>query len=353
MTLEECLRRIRPLEPWAMEEARRRQGTLTKPPGSLGRLETLSIQLAGIAGDPRPQIGHKAVIVMAADHGVVVEGVSAYPSEVTAQMLANFARGGAAINVLARAAGARLIAVDVGVNADIPMAPGIRSRKVVRATRNFLHGPAMNRHEALQGLEVGIAIVEEEWRAGLDLLATGDMGIGNTTAASAITAVLCKRQAAEVTGPGTGLSSPGVVQKVRVIEKAIETLRPDPEDPFDVLAKVGGLEIAGIAGSILGAAAQRIPVLLDGFICGAAALIATGLAPGVRPFLIAAHRSTEPGHGVILAHLGLRPLLELDLRLGEGTGAVLAMPIVEAAARILTEMATFEEAGVSNRPETE
>lgn len=351
MSFKGCLRIIGPLKMRSMEEARRRQDMLTKPPGSLGRLETLSVQLAGITGEPRPRMRHKVAIVMAADHGVVAEGVSAYPPEVTAQMVANFARGGAAINVLARAVGARLVVVDIGVKADVPVAAGVRSHKVARGTRNFLYEAAMRPEEALRALEVGIAIVKEERRAGLDLLATGDMGIGNTTAASAITALLCGKTPAEVTGPGTGLPPAGVVQKARVIEKAIETLRPDPEDPADVLTKVGGLEIAGIAGLILGAAAHRIPVLLDGFISGAAALVAVGLAPKVRPYLIAAHRSAEPGHGTILAHLDLAPLLDLDLRLGEGTGAVLAMPIVEAAARILDEMATFDEAGVSNRPE--
>lgn len=351
MTLQDCLRRIGPVDPGAMAEARRRQDTLTKPPGSLGRLETLSIQLAGVTGDPRVRFRQKAAIVMAADHGVVAEGVSAYPPEITAQMVANFARGGAAINVLARAMGARLVVVDVGVNGDIPLAPGIRSRKVAWGTRNFLSEAAMSRGEALQALEVGIGIVHEERRAGLDLLATGDMGIGNTTAASAITAVLCGKAAAEVTGPGTGLPPAGVVQKARVIEKAIETLQPDPKDPVDVLAKVGGLEIAGIAGLILGAAAHRVPVLLDGFISGAAALVAAGLAPVVRSYLVAGHRSAEPGHGAALDHLGLVALLDLDLRLGEGTGAVLAMPIVEAAAQILSEMATFDEAGVSHRRE--
>lgn len=351
MTLQECLGRIGPLDVGAMAEARARQVTLTKPPGSLGRLEDLSIQLAGITGHPRPRIRHKLAVVMAADHGVVAEGVSAYPPAVTAQMIANFAQGGAAISVLARTAGARLVAVDIGVNAEVPPAPGTRCRKVARGTRNFLHEAAMGREEALQALAVGIAIVEEERPAGLDLLATGDMGIGNTTAASAITAVLCGRGAAEVTGPGTGLPPAGVVQKARVIEKAIASLRPAPDNPLDVLAKVGGLEIAGIAGLILGAAAHRVPVVLDGFISGAAALVAAGLAPAVRPYLIAAHRSAEPGHAAILAHLGLAPLLNLDLRLGEGTGAVLAMPIVEAAARILDEMATFEEAGVAGRPE--
>ncbi len=340
---------IGPLDAGAMAEARKRQDRLTKPPGSLGRLESLAIQLAGIMGDPRPRIRYKAAIVMAADHGVAAEAVSAYPPEVTAQMVANFARGGAAINVLARATGARLVVVDIGVNTDMPLAPEIRSRKVARGTRNFLHEAAMSRDEALRALEVGIAIVMEEKGAGIDLLATGDMGIANTTAASAITAVLCGEVAAKVTGPGTGLLPAGVAQKARVIEKAIETLRPDPADPVDVLAKVGGLEIGGIAGLILGAAAHRIPVLLDGFISGAAALVAVALAPEARPYLIAAHRSTEPGHRTVLAHLGLDPLVDLDLRLGEGTGAVLAMPIVEAAARIHSEMATFEEAGVSDR----
>ncbi len=333
-----------------MEGARRRQRALTKPPGSLGRLEELSVLLAGMTGQTRFRFDRKAVIVMAADHGVVAEGVSAYPAEVTAQMVANFARGGAAINVLARAVGARVITVDMGVRTPLAALPNVRSLRVGAGTRNFLHEPAMTREEAVCAIEAGIVVALEERSRGLDLVATGDMGIGNTTAASAITAVLTGCTPVQVTGPGTGLEPPRITQKVRVIEKALERHRPDPPYAVDVLSKVGGFEIGGLAGVILGGAAHRIPVVLDGFIAAAAALLAVRLAPEARAFLIAGHRSAEPGHGIALKALGLDPLLDLKLRLGEGTGAVLAMPLVEAAARLLDEMATFEEAGVSDRP---
>src|SRR5574337_47700 len=345
--LTECIGSVRPLDEDAMREARRRQERLTKPPGSLGRLEELAIRLAGMTGRVRhPRMQQKVVILMAADHGITAEGVSAYPAEVTAQMMSSFARGTAAINVLARTMGARVVAVDIGVKGSLE---GCEVRKVGPGTRNFLIEPAMSRAEAIRAVETGISIVGEEFARGLDLLATGDMGIGNTTASSAITAVLCGRPPAEVTGSGTGLSREQVMRKIEVVERAIQVHRPDPSDPLDVLAKVGGFEIGGIAGLIMGAAASRVPVLIDGFISGAAALIAARLAPVVRGYLIAAHRSAEPGHRIFLDHLKLDPLLDLGLRLGEGTGAVLAMPLVEAAARLLDEMATFEEAGVSSR----
>lgn len=362
--LTECIRSVRPLDEDAMREARRRQERLTKPPGSLGRLEELAVCLVGMTGRVRsPQMQHKVVIVMAADHGITAERVSAYPAEVTAQMVLSFARGTAAINVLARTIGARVVTVDIGVKgsvggregrgamSEVEEVRGARCevRKVGPGTRNFLIEPAMSRAEAVRAVETGISLVAEERARGLDLLATGDMGIGNTTASSAITAVLCGRPPAEVTGAGTGLSHEQVMRKIEVVERAIQLHRPDPSDPLDVLAKVGGFEIGGIAGLILGAAASRVPVMIDGFVSGAAALIAARLAPLVRGYLIAAHRSSERGHRVLLDHLKLDPLLDLGLRLGEGTGAVLAMPIVEAAARLLDEMATFEEAGVSCR----
>lgn len=352
--LTEWIRSIRPLDEQAMREARRRQETLTKPPGSLGRLEELAVCLAGMTGRVRhPGLPHKVVIVMAADHGIAAEGVSAYPAEVTAQMMLSFARGTAAVNVLARTMGARVTTVDIGLKGSVEgcgvRGAGCEARKVGPGTRNFLREPAMSRAEAIRAVETGISIVEEEHTRGLDLLATGDMGIGNTTASSAITAVLCGRPPAEVTGSGTGLSHEQTMRKVHVVEQAIQLHRPDPSDPLGVLAKVGGFEIGGIAGVILGAAASRVPVLIDGFISGAAALIAVRLAPQARGYLIAAHRSPEPGHQALLDQLALEPILDLGLRLGEGTGAVLAMPIVEAAARLLDEMATFEEAGVSNR----
>lgn len=330
-----------------LRAARARQGVLTKPPGSLGRLEELSVQLAGIRGVARPRFAGKAVVVFAADHGVVAEGVSAYPAEVTGQMVANFLAGGAAINVLARAAGARVLVVDVGVNGDLASHPDLVRRNVARGTRNLAREAAMTRDEALAAIAVGIEVVAELVAGGTDLLAIGEMGIGNTTAASAIISVFIGTPAARVTGRGTGIDDATLARKIAAIERAQALHHPDPAAPLDALAKVGGLEIAALAGAILGASARRVPVIVDGLIAGAGALVAAALAPRCRSFLIAGHRSVEPGHDLALDHLGLRPLLDLGLRLGEGTGAVLAMPIVEAAARLLDEMATFGEAGVS------
>jgi nicotinate-nucleotide--dimethylbenzimidazole phosphoribosyltransferase len=326
-----------------------RQAVLTKPPGSLGRLESLSVQLAGITGKLRPSMARKAVIVMAADHGVSAEAVSAYPAAVTPQMVLNFVRGGAAINVLARQADARVVVVDIGVDADLSGEAGLRHCKIARGTQNMAQGPAMTRSQAEAAILVGLDVIEAELALGLDLVATGDMGIGNTTPSAAIVAVITGAPVAEVTGRGTGVDDAGWARKVGVIERALAINQPNPADALDVLAKVGGLEIAGLAGVMLGAAAQRVPVLVDGFISGAAALIAVGLDPAVKPYLIAAHQSVEIGHRRALEHLGLHPLLNLDLRLGEGTGAALAFHIVEAAARLLDEMATFDEAGVSNK----
>lgn len=344
---------IPPLDLQAAAAARARQDSLTKPPGSLGRLEGLAAQLAAITGHVQPPVARKAVIVMAGDHGVAQAGVSAYPSAVTPQMVLNFIGGGAAINVLARQAGARVIVVDVGVAADFADHPGLVKRKVAPGTANMLSGPAMSRAQAEAALQVGLDVVAGEIAQGLDVVATGDMGIGNTTPSSAIVAALTGAPVALVTGRGTGLDDAGLARKVAAIQQALETNRPDPQDALDVLAKVGGLEIAGLAGVMLGAAAQRIPVVIDGFISGAAALVAASLAPAVTNFLIAAHRSVEIGHRVLLAQLGLEPLFDLELRLGEGTGAALAFHLVEAAARIQREMATFAEAGVSTRVEAD
>jgi nicotinate-nucleotide--dimethylbenzimidazole phosphoribosyltransferase len=338
---------IPPLDLSAAEAARARQAVLTKPPGSLGRLEDLSIQLAAITGRNRPSLARKAVVVMAGDHGVTAEGVSAYPAEVTPQMVLNFLRGGAAINALARQAGARVIVVDIGVAADLAPAPGLEIRKVAHGTQNMARGPAMTRDQAEQAIEVGLQIVGAEIDRGLDLVATGDMGIGNTTASAAIAAAITGQPAAQVTGRGTGVDDAGLARKIAVIEKVLAVNQPNPADALDVLHKVGGLEIAGLAGVMLGAAARRVPVVVDGFISGAAALIAAGLAPEIKPCLIAAHQSVEVGHRVVLEYLGLQPLLDLNLRLGEGTGAALAFHLIEAAARLLDEMATFAEAGVS------
>jgi nicotinate-nucleotide--dimethylbenzimidazole phosphoribosyltransferase len=347
--IERVIGAVAPLDETAARLAAERQAQLTKPPGSLGRLEGLAVQIAGITGQVRPRLPRKAVIVMAADHGVTAEGVSAYPSEVTAQMVGNFLAGGAAINVLARLAGARVVVVDVGVAGEIPPADGLVVRKVARGTRNLAVEAAMTREEAAAAIEVGIEVVEAEWRRGLDLVATGDMGIGNTTASAAIVALLSGRPVAEVVGRGTGVDDAGLARKVGAIERGIAATRPDISDPLDVLAKVGGLEIAGLAGVILGGAARRMPVVVDGFISGAAALVAGALCPSARPYIIASHRSVEVGHAAALETLGLRPLLDLDLRLGEGTGAAIAMKLVDGALAIQDEMATFSEAGVSDR----
>jgi nicotinate-nucleotide--dimethylbenzimidazole phosphoribosyltransferase len=292
------------------------------------------------------------VIVMAGDHGVTVEGVSAYPSEVTVQMVYNFLRGGAAINVLARQAGAQVIIVDVGVAGKIDE-PGLLSRKVAPGTANMASGQAMTEAQMLAAIQVGIDVLNAQADQGIALVATGEMGIGNTTASSAITAALLGIKVARGTGRGTGIDDRQLAHKIQVIERALATNKPDPSDPFDVLMKVGGLEIAGLVGVILAATAQRLPVVIDGFISGAAALVAAELCPPVRHYLIAGHTSMEPGHQLICQKLGLTPVLNLEMRLGEGTGAVLAMNIIEAALRTHREMATFAEAGVSTREEQE
>jgi len=338
---------IPPLIMEAYDAARQRQAELTKPHGSLGGLEDLSAQLAGMTGQARPKVDRKSVIVMAADHGVTLEGVSAYPAEVTRQMVLNFLHGGAAINVLARQAGARVVVVDIGVVSEFKEMQGLVRRKTAAGTRNFATGPAMTLPQAEEAIQTGIDIVHEEVGRGLDLVATGDMGIGNTTASAAIVSLLTGLPPIQVTGRGTGIDDKGLAHKVAIIEQAIQVNQPDPTDALDVLCKVGGLEIAGLTGVILGAAERRVPVVIDGFISGAAALIAAGLTPDVKDYLIASHLSVEVGHRAVLQHLGLAPLLDLQLRLGEGTGAALAFHIIEAACRILDEMATFSEAGVS------
>ena len=341
---------IPPIDMTASKQAQTRQNNLTKPPQSLGRLEEISIQLAGMKADPFPQVSRKSVIVMAADHGVAQEGVSAFPAEVTKQMVLNFLSGGAAINVLARQAGADMTIVDIGVASDFdPSLPGLLHRKVAHGTRNMAKGPAMTRAEAEKALVCGMDVLASVAENGLDLIATGDMGIGNTTPSSAIVAVMTGLPVAKVTGRGTGLDDTGLAHKIKVIEQAIALNQPDPADALDVLSKVGGLEIAGLAGVMIAAAARRIPVVVDGFISTAAAMIAVGLMPDVRHYLFAAHQSVEIGHQAMHKYLGLTPLFNLNLRLGEGTGAVLAFHLIEASSRILREMATFAEAGVSDK----
>ncbi len=332
ISIAETIAGIRPLDQGAMEAARARQDILTKPQGALGRLEEISIRLAGITGQRIPRIGRKVIIVMAADHGVTAEGVSAYPAEVTPQMVANFDAGGAAINVLARHVGAEVRVVDMGVG---------------RPTANFAHGAAMTPEQARDCVERGVAAACEEIDGGATLLATGDMGIGNTTASSAVVAAITGHPVRQVTGRGTGVSDEQFERKVAVIEQALRVNQPDRQDALDILAKVGGFEIGAIAGVILGAASRRVPVIVDGFISGAGQLIASELCGAAMDYTFAAHRSVEIGHAIVLNRLSQLPLLSLDLRLGEGTGAALAMSIVEAAAKILAEMATFGDAGVS------
>ncbi len=345
----EVARRIGPLDAQAMVAARERQDSLTKPQGSLGRLEALSVALAGITGKSRPRFPRKAVFVCAADHGVAADGVSAYPQEVTAQMVLNFVQGGAAINVLARRVGARVVVADLGVVGDLPPDIAIERRKIARGTQNFVKGPAMSGDQARAAVCVGIDLVEAELLRGLDLVATGDMGIGNTTASSAIAAAITGRPVAEVTGRGTGVDDSGLQRKVAAIERALAVNQVIGSAPLDVLAKVGGFEIGALVGVILAAASHRLPVVIDGFISGAAALIATELCPQVRDYLIAAHSSVEIGHRAMLERMGLAPLLNLDLRLGEGTGAAMAMHLIDDAVAVLDEMATFADAGVSEK----
>ena len=347
--LSNTIKMIKPLDRVAMNSARSRQDTLTKPQGSLGRLEELSIKLAGIQGRAIPQIRHKVIFTLAGDHGVVVEGVGNWPQEVSAQMVYNFLRGGAGINVLARHAGVKVVVVDMGVAAELEPHPQLISRKIAPGTQNIALRPAMTPQQAVRAIETGIELVGGEVPKGLDIVGTGDMGIGNTTSSSAICAAMTGEPVAEVTGRGTGITEEQLLHKIEVVKRALVVNHPDPKQPLDVLAKVGGFEIGGLVGVMLAAAAYRIPIVLDGFISGAAALIAVALAPRLKDFLIAAHVSAEAGHKVLLRHLRLKPLLNLGMRLGEGTGAVLGIFLAEASARILAEMSTFAEAGVSER----
>jgi nicotinate-nucleotide--dimethylbenzimidazole phosphoribosyltransferase len=347
--LQNIIDKIQGLDETAMAAARARQDMLTKPAGSLGRLEELSIQLAGVSGKNIPSIKDKVIITMAGDHGVVEEGVSAFPQEVTPQMVLNFLHGGAAINVLARHVGARITIVDMGVAADMDAHPLLVVKKVAHGTANITKGPAMTREQAEQAILAGVEVVEAEIEKGLDIVGTGDMGIGNTTPSAAIAAALTGIEPAKLAGRGTGVDDEGLKRKIDAIERALAVNKPDSKDGLDVLSKVGGFEIGGLAGVILGAAAHRKPVMVDGFISTAAAMIAVTIAPAVRPYLISAHRSQEYGHSQMVEWLGLKPLVDLDFRLGEGTGAALGISFAEAACKILAEMATFAEAGVSDK----
>jgi nicotinate-nucleotide--dimethylbenzimidazole phosphoribosyltransferase len=344
---------VRPLDEGAMAAARERQAQLTKPPGSLGVLEDASVRLAGIhATCPPVAMTRPAVAVFAGDHGVHAQGVTPWPQEVTGAMIANFQAGGAAVNVLARQAGADVYVVDMGVVADVPAGPRVFDHKIRRGTSDLSEGPAMTRHEALTGLLAGVSVAHRLLDAGHDCLLTGDMGIANTTASAALVAAFTGVSAADATGRGTGVDDPTMARKVAVVAAALRD-RPPGEDPVETLASLGGFEHAGLAGFVLGAASRRVPVLLDGVIAGAAALVAQRLSPYAVDYCFAGHRSVEPGHALALAQLGLRPLVDLDLRLGEGTGAVLAFPIVESAGAVLREMATFDSAGVAHKDDTD
>jgi len=336
-------------DPGAEVEVRRRLDQLAKPPGSLGRLEELAVRLAAISGVCPAPLRDPVIFTLAGDHGVVAQGVSAYPQIVTAQMVENFLRGGAAVNALARHAGARVVVADLGVAAPLPRHPDLRDRKIAPGTADMTRGPAMTRDQAVRAVEAGIGLVEAERARGADLIGTGEMGIGNTTAASALVVALTGAAVESVTGPGTGVDAAGRRRKVDAIRRALDVNQPDPADALDTLAKVGGFEIAGLVGVILAGAAYRVPVVLDGFIAGAAALTAVRLKPEARGALLAGHRSAEPGHARVLEALGLEPFLDLGMRLGEGTGAALCISLARAARAVLGEMATFKSAGVTDR----
>ncbi|SFU86652.1 nicotinate-nucleotide--dimethylbenzimidazole phosphoribosyltransferase [Halomonas korlensis] len=337
---------IPPLDRDAGDRVRGYLDTLTKPPGSLGRLEQLAIALAEMTGDAFPDVTPPAVLVFAADHGVAHEGVSAFPQHVTAQMVANFVAGGAAINVFARQIGARLEVIDVGVAAELP-GEGVVVDKVRAGTANFTRQDAMSRAEARQALDIGVRAANRAIDAGCRCLIVGEMGIANTTASSAMLAVLAGEAVGPLVGAGTGIAESRLAHKTAVIERAIAARQADPDDPLELLAKLGGLEIGAMAGAFLGSAARRRPVLVDGFIATVAALLACRLCPATRDYLIFAHRSCEPGHEVALSALAATPLLDLQMRLGEGSGAALAFPLLQAATRMLAEMATFDAAGVA------
>jgi nicotinate-nucleotide--dimethylbenzimidazole phosphoribosyltransferase len=347
--LQNTVAHIAPLDAAVIQQTMRRQAQLTKPIGALGRLETLSVQLAGIMGTTRPMLDRRSIVVAVGSHGIADEDVSAYPATVTAQMVHNFLVGGAAINVLASNAAARLVVVDAGVAADLPSHPQLHNAKLAYGTHNFLYKYAMPVAHAVTIIEAGITFTHKLADKGTQIVALGEMGIGNTTSAAAIVAAATGAAVANVTGRGTLIDDVRLARKIEVIERALVNHQPDPNDGIALLHTVGGYEIGFLAGCCLGAAERRLPIVLDGYITAAAALIALRLCPLVQPYLIASHRSVEPGHQIALEHLRLEPLLNLDLRLGEGSGAALALPIIVAAARVLNEMATFEQAGVDDK----
>ncbi len=348
--LAEVIAAITPPDQAAMAAARERQSRMTKPRGSLGLLEDISIKLAGLSGGcPAPLPEPACVAVFAADHGVHAQGVTPWPQEVTAQMVANFLAGGAVVNAFAAQVGAEVTVIDVGVAADLDPVQGLMPRKIARGTRDFTDGPAMTRDQAVTAITTGIEVARDLVAAGNRCLVTGDMGIANTTASAALICAFTGADPAEATGRGTGIDAATYAKKIDVVCRGLARHRPDPADPVGVIAAFGGFEHGALAGFILGAAALRVPVILDGVIAGAAALAAAALAPDAIGACFAGHRSAEPGHAVTLSYLGLRPLVDLGLRLGEGTGAVLALPLVQSAARALRDVATFDSAGVAEK----
>lgn len=349
--INQVAKKIRLLDDKLLEKTQAKLDSLTKPLGSLGRLEELAKQIAGITGKENPVLKNKVIFTLAADHGVTEEGISAYPKEVTAQMVYNFLNGGAGINVLANHARAKVVVVDIGVASKLKANSKLVIKKINYGTKNMSKGPAMTREEAIRAIKAGIEIFESEFKKGVDIIGTGEMGIGNTTAASAITASITQKPVEEITGRGAGLNEQGLNNKIQVIKKSLAVNNPDRNDPIDVLSKVGGFEIGGLAGIILAAASRKVPVVIDGFISGSAALIAYSIEPKTKNYFIAAHCSVEKGHKIILEYIGLKPLLDLNLRLGEGTGAALGINLAEAATKILTQMATFKSAKVSERTE--
>ena len=348
--IAKTIQKIKPVNFKLMEKAQEKLDNLTKPQGSLGKLEDFARRIVGISGTLSPAIKRKVIFVMAGDHGVVEEGVSAYPQEVTFQMVYNFIRGGAGINVLARHMGAEILVVDMGVAKDFPLEEGIIRKKIANGTNNIAKGPAMSRDEAKRAIIAGIEVFEDELsKKEIDIIGLGEMGIANTTPSSAIVACLTKSKVEEVTGRGTGIDEDQLKNKIRVIKQAIEINRPDPEDGLDVLSKVGGFEIGGLVGCILAAASHRVPIVIDGFISCASTLIAIKLAPLAKDYIFASHNSVEKGHKIALNYMGKVPMFDLGMRLGEGTGAALGISFVEAGVKILTQMATFTDAGVDNK----
>ncbi len=348
--LNDIIGKIEKIDRSLEDEVQKRLDNLTKPKGSLGRLEDIAKQIVLITENKNPVMEKKVIFTMAGDHGVVEEGVSCFPQEVTIQMVHNFIKGGAGINVLARHIGAKVVVVDMGVKGNLEIKDSrFKDKKICHGTKNFTKGKAMTKKEAIMAIEAGIDAFEEEFTDGIDIVGTGDMGIGNTTPSSAITSVITGMPVEDTVGRGTGIDDKTFLRKMGVIKKAIAINEPDPDDPIDVLSKIGGFEIGGLAGVILAACSYKIPVVIDGFISGASALIAYKLCPRIKDYLFAGHCSFEKGHRVILNYIGLSPILDLNMRLGEGTGASLAMGVIEASCKILTQMATFDDARVSKK----